>query len=194
MRIFVDIDDTIINTVTAWVRWLNADYGLNVKVEDIKEWDMCKAFPMLEKQDVYSPLFDEVFWETVEAFPEAIEVLERLNKKHDVFFVSATHPSNVSNKVLRCVHRFFPYITSKQYIFMYYKSFLDGDIIIDDRPENLIYSKCKYKFLIDKSHNQTFNCRDNDVELAKDWKWIEKRIELIEKLEGEKNDEGSDCN
>ena len=186
MRIFVDIDDTIVNTVSAWIKWLNADYGLDVKIEDVKEWDMYKAFPMLAKEDVYAPLFDEVFWETVEAFSDAVGVLERLNKKHEVFLVSATHPSNVSNKVLRCVHRHFPYITSKQYIFIYYKSFLNGDIIIDDRPENLIYSSCKYKFLMNAQHNQNFDCRNTDVEWAKDWNWIEKRIELIEKWKGDK--------
>ena len=45
--IAVDMDDVLVGLLPAWLNYLNSKYNLNVLVEDILEWDMKAAYPML---------------------------------------------------------------------------------------------------------------------------------------------------
>lgn len=47
MTILVDMDDTIVQLLQAWLLKLNENYGLDVAYEDIRSWDIEEAFPEL---------------------------------------------------------------------------------------------------------------------------------------------------
>ena len=65
LTILVDMDDTIENLCETWVAFLNETHGTTVHTDDIHDWDMTKAFPTIEKSQVYDPLFDENMWKRV---------------------------------------------------------------------------------------------------------------------------------
>ena len=52
MTILIDMDDTIEQLLMAWVRKCNAKYGYNVAYEDIREWNVAKAYPGLTREQV----------------------------------------------------------------------------------------------------------------------------------------------
>ena len=91
LTILVDMDDTIENLCETWVEFLNETHGTTVHKDDIHDWDMSKAFPTIEKQQVYDPLFNENMWKRVTPLPGAVEYLKRLiDDGHKVVIVTAS--------------------------------------------------------------------------------------------------------
>ena len=75
MRILVDMDDTIEQLLRAWIRTVNCLYGRSVRYDDIKDWDMTRAYPGLTRDEVYGVMRSKDFWLTVEPMPGAVEGL-----------------------------------------------------------------------------------------------------------------------
>ncbi len=53
MTILVDADGVLENLSEAWVEYLNDRYGTSVKYDEVRDWDMTKAFPSLSREQVY---------------------------------------------------------------------------------------------------------------------------------------------
>ena len=157
MNIFVDIDDVLIDTCKKWVNWLNEHYNTNVKYEDIKQWDLTKAFPGLSEDQIYGPLYKEDFWKTVEPIEGAVLGLAELMAENKVYLLSASHWANVTFKIKHCIKKYFPYVKANRMIFCWNKSLIYGDVLIDDNPENLIQCNCKHKIIFDQPHNNDWD-------------------------------------
>ncbi len=54
----IDMDDTIENLCEAWVDYLNEKQCTHTKYTDLREWDVSKAFPTIEKNLIYQALHD----------------------------------------------------------------------------------------------------------------------------------------
>ena len=52
--ICVDMDDTIVNLVPAWINWLNRKHKTNVHYEDVTDWDISKFFPTIKPTEVFN--------------------------------------------------------------------------------------------------------------------------------------------
>lgn len=154
MIIAVDMDDTLVGLLPAWVAHLNENYYLNVKAEEIREWDMRKAFPSLNDKQIYGPLETDEFWESVVPLPYAREYLYRMVKDgHKIIIVTASHPKTVDAKLNKALYPYFNFITYKDVIVAYDKSCIKADVLIDDGPHN--FDKFDgLKLLIDAPHNQ----------------------------------------
>ena len=48
LTVLIDMDDTLEDLCSEWVKYLNNKHGTSVKHSDITDWDMTKAFPSLE--------------------------------------------------------------------------------------------------------------------------------------------------
>ena len=57
-----DMDDTIEYLIQAWLRWLNNRYELSVQYEDVKHWEMKRAYPTLTEKQIFEPLALPDFW------------------------------------------------------------------------------------------------------------------------------------
>ena len=92
LTILVDMDDTIESLVSAWVDYLNARHGTTTKLTDITDWDISKAFPTLTNEQVYTPLFEDSFWDWVKPIDGASEVLQKLIADgHKVLIVTTSN-------------------------------------------------------------------------------------------------------
>ena len=78
ITILIDIDDTIEDLLAAWCKWLNDLYGLNVKPDEVTDWDVARFFPTLTKEQVFEPLHTDHFWKTVEPKDEAVKYVKQL--------------------------------------------------------------------------------------------------------------------
>lgn len=169
LTILVDMDDTIENLCEVWVKYLNELHYINVSIKNIQEWDITKAFPMLNRSDVFAPLSRAELWERVTPLPGAVEYLKRLiDDGHKVIIVTASDPDIISLKLTHVLFKYFPYFTYNDVIITSQKQFVRGDILVDDAPHNL-EGGCYVKLLFDAPHNQLYEIKDDDMFRVHDW-------------------------
>ena len=169
LTILVDMDDTIENLCEVWVEFLNETHGTAVHKDDINDWDMTKAFPTVDKKQVYDPLFNEEMWKRVTPLPGAVEYLKRLiDDGHKVVIVTASHQNTVAMKLNNVLFRYFPYLTTKDVIITSQKQLVCGDVMIDDAPHNLEGGKY-FGILVTAPHNRAYDATANGFVRADRW-------------------------
>ena len=180
MTILVDLDDTITDLLTPWIEALNAKYRFSVRREDVKEWDMQKAFPLLTRDEISEPLRDRQLWRNVRPLPGARECLEKLMLRgHEIYIVTTSHYTTIEAKLEECLFRYFPFIGYDRVIIANNKSIIRGDILIDDNPANLT-SGVHWGILIDAPYNKEFEENKYGVLRVSGWKEIYDAILSIE--------------
>lgn len=179
LRILVDMDDTIEHLLDAWIRCLNERHGTIVKYADITEWDICNAFPTLTKEQVYTPLVEDEFWNTVEPMRDAADVLKwAIDNGHEIFIVTATAYETVKSKMENVLFRHFPFISWENVIIAQKKQMIRGDVLIDDAPHNLEGGDY-IKILMTAGHNQQYNAGQNGMYRVNTWQAVKLCIYAI---------------
>lgn len=169
LTILVDMDDVLENLCETWVAQLNGLYQLSVSMDDIREWDMRKAFPTLSPQEIYWPLKTNALWENVKPLPGAVEYLKRLiDDGHRVVVVTASGAEAVPIKLQKVLFKYFPYLTMKDVVVAEQKGLIIGDVMIDDAPHNLRDFTGK-KILFNQPHNRSFNAADSEMQRVDGW-------------------------
>lgn len=139
MKILIDIDSIVTDTLKDWLIILNKKYGLDCKESDIIDWQMNKAKPLsgLTNEQVLDVLNLPGFYYNLELIPGARENIEALNKIHEIYFVTARWGKTAHVETLQWYKETFPFLKSNQLIWCDKKELIQGDIIIDDKPETL---------------------------------------------------------
>lgn len=125
---------------------------------------------------------DHNIYEGCLLLPGAAEILEKLNKKYELYIVTKfiwdKNPS-MSGTILKDKFAFLqkelPFIHSNQYIFIEDKLMLDFDIRIDDNPKSL--GESKIKLLFNTPENQDVHPEDllrERVIRVNSWREIDK--------------------
>ena len=180
LTILVDMDDTIENLCEAWCAALNKQHNLRVKPQNIKEWDLRQSFPTLTPKQIYAPLFNDAFWDTVKPIPGAQKALRELAEDgHRLLIVTASHPETVSAKLNKVLFRYFPFLGYRDVIVASQKDVIRGDVRIDDNPENLtLVNDGSLRILFNRPHNESFNADAHNIERADDWDEIKAMVSL----------------
>ena len=151
-----DMDDTIEYLVPAWIKWLNMQYNLNVKYIDVTDWDISKVFPTLTSHQIFEPLDNPEFWDTVKPMKDAQYYIPKLIEEGFQFYiVTSSHPRNYKYKYEKCLRKYFPYLSWKNIIVTKNKQLINCDILIDDGEHNIIGPYIG--LLKDTTHNKNFN-------------------------------------
>lgn len=176
LMILVDMDNTLENLTDAWVEALNERHSLNVKPEEITDWDVTKAFPTLTAAQVFQPIHENNFWERVKPIRGAPETLAKLiNDGHAVCVVTASHYETLAAKMEKVLFRYFPFITWDEVIITSHKQLIRGDVMIDDAVHNLVNGNYE-KLLMDAPHNRGFNAEAHGMTRVKTWDDIYKFV------------------
>ena len=180
LTILVDMDDTIEDLLGAWLTYLNEKYGLNVQKDDITQWDISKAFPMLDKNQVYEPLLKDEFWETVKPINGAPEVLKNMiDDGHKIYIVTASTYHTLPAKMESVLFKYFPYFTWNDVIVTSNKQMIKGDVLIDDGIHNHIGGEY-LSILMSAPHNLDLNEGEGIIRVH-NWKEIYEVINEIAK-------------
>lgn len=183
LTICIDIDDTIINLLESWIKYLNERYKFNRQLCEIDSWDITSFFPGLSREQVYEPLTQDDFWITVQPKQEAIDIINKLIENgQEIYLCTATDYRNVAIKYEKIIKKYFPCIDWKHVIICANKQMINCDVMIDDGPHNLIDGNY-YKILYTMPHNKNFdvnNCAD--MVRCKDWKSIFTCLKAIDYL------------
>lgn len=157
MRILIDMDDVMEQLLVGWVTYLNARYGTNSAVSDVKHWNVSLAFPTLTHEQVYAAPLDDAMWDLVPPMPGAVEAVKQLmDEGHDVYVVTASDWQTLPAKMEKVLFRYFPYINFDHVIITKNKHIIKGDVLIDDGPHNLAGGEYR-KILFTAPHNLAFD-------------------------------------
>ena len=172
MKILLDFDEVINTMVSHWVDTLNCLYGTTVNFEDVREWEMRKAFPTLTEDEIYSPLRFQVFWNGVQIMPGAKEGIRKLlSDGHEIYIVTSTHPNTIKWKA-KWLERELPEIPWSHVIVVNNKSLIKGDILVDDGLHNL-YDGTYIKMLFDKPWNRNIDKKKMTDIIHRVYNWDE---------------------
>ena len=162
LKVLCDADDCLENLVLPWTEVINHKFGTNVKWQDITEWDMSKFFPSLAKEQVYSPIYEDGFWDSVQPMPWATSFINQiLDDGHELYIVTATNYQTCGAKITKLLE-LFPMLKWENFIITSNKQMVRGDVLIDDCPQNLI-DGLYYKVLFNRPHNQNFNEKEYGI-------------------------------
>jgi 5'(3')-deoxyribonucleotidase len=162
---------------------LNKLYDYNITENDITDWSMELFYPHLNKADIYAPVIKEDFWLKVNPSYFSKWFLRKLQSDgHKVKIVTSSFYQNLHSKMERLLD-LFPTIKWQDVIITHDKQMIEGDILIDDRPDNLMGGEYA-KILMDKPHNRSFNAEQNGITRVKNLVEAYKIINQISKTEG----------
>ncbi|MES1214098.1 MAG: 5'(3')-deoxyribonucleotidase [Bacteroidota bacterium] len=152
--IIIDMDEVMADTMGGMINWYRKQ-GYNGVIDYAKmpggSW--ITGFPEEHQAMVRSHLFDPGFFRDLPVMKDCTEVVERLNKKYNVFIVSAAmeFPNSLKDK-LDWLNEYFPFLTWQQFVFCGSKSIVHGDYMIDDLVRNFAAFNGK-KYLFSGAHN-----------------------------------------
>ena len=189
IRVGIDLDDVLFDTVPAWLKRHNEITGDNVEPEDVKSWDIAQYLNKGSRDSFFYILQQSDFWQTVEPVKDAIAYMWKLCTEHDnieVYVVTSTHYSTTDKK-MRHLYKLFPFLDDMHSVIITGDKYtIDLDILVDDNPENLCMSKKGVvKVLFDRPHNEWCDVEGIGALRVYNWKQLYGYITTLAWLESE---------
>ena len=151
-RILVDMDEVIADPMGEMIEWYRKEYKGEV------DWDKMsgswlKGFPEDHQGLIRERLKGPGFFRNLPVMEDSVEVLREINKKYELFIVSAAmeFPNSLKDK-LEWLQDNFPFLGWQQVTLCGSKALVYGDYMIDDHVKNLKDFKGK-PYLYTSSHN-----------------------------------------
>lgn len=167
-RIILDMDNVMAEVNPQYVVFFKKIYGKDLDLDELVEHQKNGTFP--DYSLLHHLLEQPLFFRTMTVMKDAEKVVEALNKKYELFIVSAamTYPLSLNEK-LDWLAEHFPFIKPKQIAFVGSKKFACGDIMIDDKVSNLdTFNGRKLLF----THPNNLKYTDDKYTRVNNWKEI----------------------
>ena len=151
--LIVDLDDTMSNLLDNWLAQYSDKVGVNFYEDEIKHWDLTKHASI--KSDIFDLLHDPSVYLGAKPKDGCIEALKILQHRYDIYVVSSCNEDAFKAKA-QWLQFYFPFIPIQHFIACTPKQLIKGDVMIDDRPENLYGFEGK-RLLMARTFNQPEN-------------------------------------
>jgi 5'(3')-deoxyribonucleotidase len=157
MRIYLDMDGVLADLTSGWIPYLNEMSGKNLTVNEVDMWGIEKVYD-IPFSEARKPLHQPGFWEGLPAYPGVSEFVETLdNMGHEVYIATSPFPSSVCAWGKKMwVKEHLPFLAPSRVILIHDKHLLRGDMLVDDKPENLVAFQ-GHRMLFNQPWNQTLN-------------------------------------
>ncbi len=136
MKIAVDLDGVLAESMLVWCNRTNAEFGTHLKMEDLDSWSSWKKFP-ISKDDFYR-ILDES-WDDWKAIPptepEIAEKVSRIEKFGDLDIVTGRSKRTVEAARSWVESQKIRYRRFVRVLGWRDKILLDYDVYIDDAPD-----------------------------------------------------------
>lgn len=160
-KIMIDLDDTIVEG--GYLEVLNEYLGTNYTYEDTSDYFVESLLPEEKLDDYLEYFYNNInVYDYAKVKPKALEVIEKLSEKYEIYICSAYLDKRVPTKsgvVTNTKHMWLiqnlPFLDPKNFIFTSRKDLIDCEIKIDDKVGNL-KGLGTTKLLMDSYHNQKF--------------------------------------
>lgn len=168
--IHIDLDDTTVDFLLGVCNYHNANLEVeeHVTLLHLTDWHSNSKF-------IEPHLVNEGLYFNLEIKENAIEVLKRLNERHQVKFLTAFPTAQSAKEKVEFVEKHFPFIGVKNTTLTWNKGDIKGDLLLDDSPLFLpTFDGVKVCF--DAIYNQHIEC---DYRVY-NWRGFEMVIEQLE--------------
>lgn len=192
MKILFDFDDVLNDLSKKWIAELNRRHHLNVRWEDLREYELKRAFPQLSEYQIFLPYLEGTIYLDINPVPEAQKLVEELSLEHELYVATlnllGVDPVNLyeylwNGESTHCVDyllqflaEYYPQISHRNLLIAGTKEMLKGDVLIDDNPAHLLRFD-GLRILLDKPYNKSFDDATNGVHRAFTYKDVKRLIE-----------------
>ncbi|HEY0272954.1 MAG TPA: 5'(3')-deoxyribonucleotidase [Chitinophaga sp.] len=172
LSIAIDMDETIADPMRKAREWYFRDHGVTFTEEELYGRTLAEALPEDKKGTIHRYLHTPGFFRDLATFPNAVEVIEQLNKKYKVYIVSAAmeFPNSLRDK-FDWLQETLPFLTWRQYCLCGDKSIVQTDFMIDDLARNFTHFKGK-AYLYHGHHNVHME----GYERVQDWEDVARKL------------------
>ncbi|HLX93835.1 MAG TPA: hypothetical protein VKR32_19260 [Puia sp.] len=152
-RVIVDMDEVIADPMNEMIDWYRRHYGGQIDYEKMLTGSWVVGFPEEHHHLVMERLLSPGFFRHLPVIKDSVEVLEEMNRKYEIFIVSAAteFPNSLKDK-LDWLFEHFPFLGWRQLTLCGDKSIVHGDFMIDDHLKNLKHFNGQ-KYLFTAAHN-----------------------------------------
>ena len=160
-RVLVDMDEVIADTTLAMIHWYKQKFGGDIDYAKMLEGrSLVKGFPDEHQSIVRQQLYEPGFFRNLPVIQDSVEVLEQMNKRYEIFIVSAAteFPNSLKEKY-DWLQEHFPFFTWQQLVLCGSKKLMLGDFMIDDHSRHFEHFKGK-PYLFTAPHNLEENHYD----------------------------------
>ena len=185
MKIMIDLDDTICSI--RFFDHMNELFGTKHTPENNIGYYAEDLLTEEQKNKFKDYIVEQNLYETANIYDNAIDVIEKLNKEHEVYICSAyVFRDNPKKSGKHLYNKFeflldkFPFIHPDNFVFMFNKKNFEADIKIDDKIDNL--TGAKIKLLYTAYHNKNISeeeLKSNNIIRVNNWKEIENIISKL---------------
>ena len=156
--VLLDMDDVITNCLRSAVKNYNEENGTNFNYKDCDTWNLAD-FLGTDRETVLKLFREEGFFENLTPKPGSVGAINKLIKStlYDIYIITATSDDDGSELVekIRWFKNYIPNFDTKRIISCKDKYIIRGDVLVDDKVENLDdcnnYMQC---ILMDSPTNQ----------------------------------------
>lgn len=137
MRILCDVDGVLANHTAQWLKCFEAITGRRYVEADVTTWNFRDCIPMTADEERETDALLALSLNFAE-YQGAEEAVNRLLEEHDVVFVTSPSyhiPGWTEARQSWLAARFGP---GARVVHTSHKEVVSGDLLIDDKPENLI--------------------------------------------------------
>lgn len=168
----VDMDEVLADAAKKLKAWYKRDYGTELSEKDLKGKDLKEAVIPRRAGVFHQYANTPGFFRDLELMPDADEIMGKLNKKYDLYLVSAAveFPNSLKDKY-DWIQDNLPFISWKQICFCGMKYIIQTDIMIDDRTRN--FKNFKGRKLLYYAHH---NALETGYERVQDWQEISDKL------------------
>jgi 5'(3')-deoxyribonucleotidase len=172
LRIAVDMDEVLADTLGKQLRLYNKQYGASVTADALEGLELADIVPGEHKEWVLQMLHAPGFFADLEPMKGALETMELLCRDHKIYIASAAteFPTSFNDK-MAWLARHLPMIPTHRIIFCGDKSIVDVDYLVDDTPGHFEGLRGT-GLLFDAPHNR----RESGHYRVHGWKEIERAI------------------
>ena len=191
-KLFLDFDNTIVDTIAAVVSLYNEDYSSHdgfvpINPKDVTSWEF-KECNLATYEEIDKYFGDERFFQRIKLYLGARQALRSLSRMYDIAIVSHGYAKNLKLKEKWVKDKLFKEIfdssCNAEFIGVDWKEYSDkshvdmsDSIFVDDSIKNLETSNAKYKILY--GEYMDWNNMNNEFIRCKNWKNLRKQILFV---------------
>lgn len=185
--ILLDVDNTIADFTGAVCREASDIAGREINPLEVTGWHLPTSFGFSQKEAkaLYSRISKKGFCLNIEPLAGAVQAVQKLKQLGEVVFVTSPWDSSPywmheRNQWLQNFHDAEP----SAIIYTHKKHLIYGEVIIDDRPLNVVLGERKLRVLIPTQANKTWRNNkgstvSDPVYISKSWPSIYRAVKEV---------------